>query len=183
MNQSEDVSNPRRGTPHFFKLPESIQNYSAEQIEEFAAGVIRQFLVNPILGRNFIDRKYLDRFYDAFGENPAYWPSTIQLADMLTTFFPGSNLTVRIDKTDFELLLSFQGKLLASLNDQHIEFTTGEPTHSWAGSLEGDVFTVGRLYLQHFADIGYIVYKPSRPLEFGVIPTTLEILQPTEKEI
>jgi len=183
VNESSDESvkstDPKK---HFIKVPENIQNFTDEQIDQWAADIYGQFMEYSKLDQFAQDRLYLQKFYEVFGVKSYIWPSTVQLADMLAAYFPGSQLSVEIGGDTYRFKLSYQGKLLATLDENEISFTTGEPTQEWIGIEEGDVFSIGEIYLQHFSDLGYKILKPFRPINFGVKVTTTALLEPTEKE-
>jgi len=166
------------------KLPDDIGSFKDDQIDEFATNTHKKFIEDLKIGQIPTSRAYLKGFYETFGTEGQFWPSTIQLADMLTAYFPGSLLTTNIDEMSYKFELSFEGKLLATLDQVKITFTTGELTQEWEGIYEGDVFTIGEYYLMHFASLGYKIYKPTRPVEFGValVNPIVLVLYTEEKE-
>ncbi len=182
MSLNEKTSKYGNAIPKFFKFPTGISNFSRDQIEALAAGIMRQFLSNPKYDLCVLDREYLAFFYAAYGQDPGTWPTTFQLADLITSHFPGSNLSLQGEQSDYKFELKFQGHTLLTLQNKQIKCITAESAEEWEGQIEGDFFTIGHYLLQHFADIGYTVYEPRRPFELGILPNEPRVLASTKGE-
>lgn len=109
----------------------------------------------------------LESISTVFGVDGEYWPNYVQLAVMLTAHFPESILSIYRANPNLRLELSYQGLLLATVDEVGIRFQIDIRDQDWEGIYEGDVFTVARHFLEDLSKLGYIIYEPKRTYKFG----------------